>query len=230
MNKFSLGTIIGAALLGVSKKLGSKSEAISIGKRTVYSIVEGVFFNVTLKTALPIGALDHQTLRNIDTAIHDRWAEFESAGLSELFHNDRMDDITINLELNHVFYGADNDKVWEIQFTSFFTFKYPDLGDINSSNHSPKADALHLEKYHNKWEEVFEKSGKQSMLIISSFMESIRDILNEYFALPNLDFNIYEGAYDGDIWTHVNTEYYFIDKDGNEVIPPPENTMKLRER
>jgi hypothetical protein len=229
MNKYSLGTIVGAALLGVSKKLGSKSEAISIGKRTVYSIVEGGFFNVTLKTALPIGALDHQTLRNIDTAIHDRWADFESAGLSQLFPNASMDDITINLELNHVFAGAENDKVWEIQFTSFFTFKYPDLGDIDSSNHSPKASALHLEEYHNKWE-LLEKFEKPIMLIISSFMESIRDILNEYFALPNLDFNIYKGEYDGDTWTHVATEYYFIDKDGNEVIPPPENLMKLRDR
>ena len=29
MNKYSLGTIVGAALLGVSKKWGSKSEAVS---------------------------------------------------------------------------------------------------------------------------------------------------------------------------------------------------------
>jgi hypothetical protein len=38
MNKFSLGTIVGAALLGVSKKLGSKSEAVSAKIDRVYSL------------------------------------------------------------------------------------------------------------------------------------------------------------------------------------------------
>ena len=202
MNKTALGTIVGAALLGLSKKLGSKSEAVYILSYYDVSLesyspvlLSGVEendenFQIALRTLNSIIDLPKNQEYILEDIPLATWVRFTG----EQMDSEDGTDIILELGISGEFTGrgqANNEIRRELES------KWDDIGLIDEAIWS---------KVH---ELVFPELKK-------AFGDHIRLTLNLVDAESGL--------------VHVDNRMKFQDSEGNEVILPPENTMKLRNR
>jgi hypothetical protein len=200
MNKTALGTIVGAALLGLSKKLGSKSEAVSIlsyhdvslesySPVTLWGVEENdENFQIALRTLNSI--IDNNQQYILEDIPFANWVRFTG----EQMDSEDGTDIVLELGISGEFTGrgqANNEIREELEL------KWDDTDAID--------EAI--------WSKVHELVFPELQKV---FGDHIRLTLNLYDA-------------DGGL-VHVHNRMKFLDSEGNEVILPPENPMKLRDR
>jgi hypothetical protein len=246
MNKYSLGTIVGAALLGLSKKWGSKSEAVMIKPVEVHLIYERLFVYATFSNTISKDDLTDEQQENIDRLkyqIRDLWEAQETEIQNRINKNflSKLQPKVIGLtdasiDLNTVFEGDE----FNVELFGVEVWSYPILQEQSDEENSNRIRGLHYANQEivnlgkRNADGQMNIDHKDLMEISINFLEEFvkknMHLFNQYLGINNegVEVDFYETWDDAEEFTDV--KYIYLDKDGNEAIPHPENLMKLRDR
>jgi hypothetical protein len=222
MNKYSLGTIVGAALLGLSKKWGSKSEAVSAKLERVYAIEVGwVMITPGHVNRFPPSMIDDEILSELLSFVVEYPGIYESLDklyIKEVLSIESEEKSVGYIERQEypVFHGDEDSEEREAIWDQFEDENPQDIGFLYET-----VITFTVLPY-KSWQIDMDNEE------YSSFADDIKRLLSRAVKYP-----FYFDAFDsGPDLREGKPIIVIFDQDGNEITSPlpQESTMKLRER